>query len=186
LTTNIKGNKNVFFWIVFNVEGSTEPIKILPYGWCYWTGIEHHGMTIMKVFSFGYYRDKKDMLNDILNYWPNSKQITIKCIRHSKDPEQERILCSAIYIDDGIVYSDPRVLPSNKKSGMVVCGQRHHNCYGILYQFMQDKVNILKSEEGFLTSKGNFLTRSEAKELAFKIGQITKTSSTTLTSEDLW
>lgn len=165
---------------------NTKPINQLPSGWCYWLGVESKGMTVIKIFSLGKYSDVHEALEDVMKYWPDGAQVTTNQIRRSNDIKQERILCSAIYIDDGIVYNDSRVMPRNKKSGMVVCGHRHHNCYGILYQFLQGKVDISKSEEGFLTSKGNFLTRVEAKELAFKIGQITETIATTLTSEDLW
>lgn len=183
MLTNIKGNK--FFWTVIKVK-EVNPIRDLPIGWEYWSGVEIQGNTIIKVFSYGIQTNLNEMSGIIRKYWPGSEEISINQIKPSKNIKEERILCSAIYIDDGIVYSDSRVMPGNKKSGMVVCGQRHHNCYGILHQFLRDKVDIIKSDEGFLTSKGNFLTRDEAKELAFRIGQITETISTTLTSEDLW
>jgi hypothetical protein len=100
----------------------------------------------------------------------------------------EYILCSAIYIDNGIVYEDSRVRPRNKTSGFYMAGWRHHNCLGMIYTFLNKEADDDLSEQGFLTSKGNFLTREEAKELAIKIGQVKEDdmASIILTSEDLW
>ena len=68
---------------------------------------------------------------------------------------------------------------------LVDCGWRHHNCIGILH--MIPKYRKYHTQiQGFVTSKGNFLDRDEAKELAFNCGQIYKTIAKTLTSEDLW
>lgn len=98
--------------------------------------------------------------------------------------KQEYVMCSAIYIDDGIKRNDPRCLPKNKKDGLLICGHRHHNCYGVIHETINDLSK--KTIEGFLSSKGNFLTREEAKEMALRIGQIRRTISHKLTSEDLW
>ena len=40
--------------------------------------------------------------------------------------EGEYILCAANHFDDGKVYVH---VPTNIKTGFVVCGQRHHNCF---------------------------------------------------------
>lgn len=102
--------------------------------------------------------------------------------------DYEYILCAANYIDDGVAYKDTRVIPRNKDTGFVICGWRHHNCLGLMYEFMHGHLLDKFCIQGFLTSKGNFLTRESAKELAIKIGQVIedKMISDTLTSEDLW
>jgi len=107
----------------------------------------------------------------------------------SKDKNQEYLLCSAIYYDDGEVHEDTRGLPRNKTTGFYIAGWRHHNCYGMLFTTIpRDRIVLEYCEEGFLTSKGNFLDREESKKLALEIGQVTEESmiATVLTSEDLW
>lgn len=39
---------------------------------------------------------------------------------------KEFILCAAIYINDGKKHSQQ---PVNIKTGYVICGRRHNNCY---------------------------------------------------------
>jgi hypothetical protein len=53
---------------------------------------------------------------------------------------------------------------------------------------MKESLELRKNAtQGFLTSKDNFLTRSEALELAIKTGQSTsRIIGSVLTSEDLW
>jgi hypothetical protein len=102
------------------------------------------------------------------------------------DLNQEYILCSAIWYETGLKPKDPRCLPRNKETGICVCGHRHHNCFGILYELQKGRANLSICTEGFLTSKGNFLDRNEALILAKKTGQIIETEAYILTSEDLW
>ena len=88
--------------------------------------------------------------------------------------DEERIICSAIWIKDGDIYEHQ---PKNIDSGIVICGRRHHNCIAIM-----DKLNIpfkkTKKIQGFLTSHDRFVDRKEAAKIA-KIGDY-------LFSEDLY
>ena len=97
---------------------------------------------------------------------------------------KEYILCSAIWFDDGKEYEHP---PKNIKTGLVVCGRRHHNCFNIVYHLVGAK-NIRHYEkeiQGFLTNTNRFVTREEAAIIALKAGQITEPTNR-LFSEDLW
>ena len=95
------------------------------------------------------------------------------------------ILCAAIWFNDGKTYVHQ---PVNIKTGFVVCGQRHHNCFIIF--------SILKNEDykrtdygdlvqGFLTSDNKFVNRKEGGRIAFKANQIVKKTDC-LFSEDLY
>ena len=91
------------------------------------------------------------------------------------------ILCSAIWVNDFKIYDHQ---PKNIESGIVVCGQGHHNCFVILAQ-----TNISYKEhkkiQGFLTADNRFVDRKEAGDIAFKSGQIDKKTDK-LYSEDLF
>jgi hypothetical protein len=93
----------------------------------------------------------------------------------------EYILCAAIHYDDGIERIHQ---PENIKTGIVVCGRRHHNCLIIFTQFSYDR-DKTKFKQGFLTNTDRFVTRKEAAHIAYKCGQINKQLKT-LFSEDLW
>jgi hypothetical protein len=97
----------------------------------------------------------------------------------------EYILCAAVWFNDGIKHEHQ---PNNIKSGYVVCGQRHHNCFNTL-SIITDKnlkeMNFGKCILGFLTSKNIFLNREKSGILAFKIKQINKPTKC-LFSEDLY
>lgn len=95
----------------------------------------------------------------------------------------EHILCSAIWYQDGKKYAHQ---PFNIESGVVVCGLRHCNCYGVLAGLVGESYDVkLTHNQGFLTSKNRFVDRKEAAEIAFKIKQITFETKG-LFSEDLW
>jgi hypothetical protein len=70
-----------------------------------------------------------------------------------------------------------------KKNGKVYTGKRHCN---ILNDPVRPKGFFRGSVQGFITAGGEFLNRKEAKKHAFDCGQIEKTISKDLTSEDLW
>jgi hypothetical protein len=72
--------------------------------------------------------------------------------------EQERILCAAIHFDDGNKYIHQ---PKNIKTGFVVCGRRHHNCFAIIGILGKDrlKFNVV---QGFITNTDRFVDRYEA------------------------
>ena len=102
-----------------------------------------------------------------------------------------KILCSAIYVDDGRVYEHQ---PKNIKSGFVVCGRRHHNCIATLSLIFKDIELLIpykqqgKVVQGFLTDTDIFLDRKESYKVAKTAKQIIHDEliSNTLTSEDLW
>ncbi|MCK9273426.1 hypothetical protein M0P65_07865 [Candidatus Gracilibacteria bacterium] len=100
----------------------------------------------------------------------------------------ERIICAAIWYDDGIERPHS---PRNITTGIVVAGWRHHNCYTILDSIFPNRdylhlSNKRKHIQGFLTSKGNFVDREVAWDIAFHAGQIMDEENKTLFSEDLY
>lgn len=70
--------------------------------------------------------------------------------------------------------------------GKIYSGEKRH--YRIIHNICKELniKSVIGGEQGFLDDKGRFLRRTPAKNHAFKCGQITKTISNTLTSEDLW
>ena len=98
-----------------------------------------------------------------------------------KDNITEYILCSAIWLQDGIERPH---LPSNIDSGIVMCGHRHHNCI-VQIKELYPRKNHTPIVQGFLTSKNRFVDRIEGGKIAFEVGQIDKPTDT-LMSEDLW
>lgn len=97
----------------------------------------------------------------------------------------EYLLCSAIWFDDDI---DTYVhQPRNIKTGFVVCGRRHHNCFTTVAMLMGIRKERLTKEEvqGFLTNKDRFVNREEAAQIALASGQI-KEPKKRLFSEDVW
>ena len=79
------------------------------------------------------------------------------------------ITCSAIWFKDGIKHNHQ---PFNIKTGYVICGHRHHNCFMTSYILKNNvKVKGLEEIQGFITNENNFVDRSEAAEIAFKSGQ---------------
>jgi hypothetical protein len=98
--------------------------------------------------------------------------------------DKEYILCAAIHYDDGKEYVHQ---PRNIISGIVACGWRHHNCFTILFELEKsdDKFTKANVTQGFLTSKGKFVTRKEGAKIAFKAEQIKKKQNT-MFSEDLY
>ena len=103
----------------------------------------------------------------------------------------EFIICSAIYLDDGFEHP---FQPSNIKTGIVISGRRHKNCY---YTIKHMPVYIRKIKEddkeitGFITSNNRFVDRKEAFRIAKTEHQIThhmfdNDDTGILTSEDLY
>jgi len=181
--------QNKFFWFDMEIYNDINELNIpIPKGWALYAKGEYlndlgEKITFANMFTYG---SEFEQIHDILSkLWRK-----VHIISYNELPKdlskKEYILCSAIYIDDGIKRKDTRCIPRNKEDGIVFCGWRHHNCFGVIYETISDKIDMSKAIQGFLTSKGNFLTREESKEMAYKIGQINKTISNTLTSEDLW
>ena len=100
--------------------------------------------------------------------------------------DDEKVLCAAIYLDDGKKYTHQ---PVNIKTGFVVAGLRHHNCGYTIYALTGDLKKRLqyKQKQGFLTTHNRFLTRNEAYILAYNESQIkTLHGRKELASEDLY
>lgn len=95
--------------------------------------------------------------------------------------KNEYIVCAAIHFDDGKTYLHQ---PKNIKTGIVVCGRRHHN---IIYNWNQlsNGKTRREDEQGFLTSKDRFVGRAEAGRIAFEANQIPDLTNC-LFSEDLY
>ena len=95
----------------------------------------------------------------------------------------DRIVCSAIYFEDGVEYVHQ---PLNVKTGFVVCGHRHHNCFQTMNILDAcNKFAKIHGVQGFLTKHNKFVDRKEGAEIAFKCGQ-TDELKKTLYSEDLY
>jgi len=106
----------------------------------------------------------------------------------------ERILCAAVWYDDGKVYEHQ---PKNIKTGIVICGRRHHNCLLTLF-VLKGEGNINKelmgrNSQGFLTSSDKYVTRKSAFSIAKSAGQLLKPETfdpnendVILVSEDLY
>ncbi|MBB6003878.1 hypothetical protein [Arcicella rosea] len=86
--------------------------------------------------------------------------------------EKEYILCASVWFDDGVVTYHHQ--PKNIKSGFVVSGRRHHNCFYTVSVFTEDpKSKASKSiTQGFLTNTDRFVDRKEAAKIAFEAGQV--------------
>lgn len=98
----------------------------------------------------------------------------------------ERVLCAAIWFDDEVEHPHQ---PRNIKTGLVVCGWRHHNCYATAHALSVRMLPAARAgaanHEGFLTSTGRFVDRSEAGHIAFAADQVDR-DNLCLMSEDLY
>lgn len=96
----------------------------------------------------------------------------------------EYVMCAANHYDDG---KDHNHQPYNINKGFVICGWRHGCCGSAYLAANKDAKRWDACEQGFLTTKNRFLTRSEALELVKSTGQLDKPlMGGILTSEDLW
>jgi len=98
------------------------------------------------------------------------------------------ILCSAIHIETGEEHVHS---PRNIKTGFVVSGRRHHNCFATIMNLVpecREKYRRKDMIQGFITSDDRFLTREESLYVAIECGQVDPDNMIcgTLTSEDLW
>ena len=93
------------------------------------------------------------------------------------DTSKEYIICAAYwYKIDGTCESPRGFIAQNISTGVVIGQWRHPN---IIHTFK--KITGIRTSEaevdyvdGFLTSKGNFVDRIQAMELAYYAGQVTK------------
>jgi hypothetical protein len=110
-----------------------------------------------------------------------------------KRPEQrdelpERVVCAAVHYQDGNKYEHQ---PRNIESGVVICGWRHHNCLATVFALKPSLKMESATIQGFITTKGRFVDRKEARIVAFKAGQVKDWTSNhrdilELFSEDLY
>jgi hypothetical protein len=106
----------------------------------------------------------------------------------------EHILCAAIWVDTGLA-EPPRRSYTYPATGLLFCGWRHGDCFtalGAWANLLTAKERARVGEEqiagrhqGFLTSRGRFVDRQEAMEIARAAGQ-TMAMGETLYSEDLY
>lgn len=101
-----------------------------------------------------------------------------------KREKKEYILCVAIWFDDGKEYIHQ---PLNIKSGYVISGHRHHNCFMSVDILTDNNESFLdfEKEQGFLTNTNRFVDRKEGAQIAFDAGQTDKLIKT-LFSENLY
>jgi len=109
---------------------------------------------------------------------------------------QERILCAAIYVDTGAA-EPPRRSYAYPKTGLVFAGWRHGDCFVTLdawwyalsdegrFDVFKANGHIRSRHQGFVTSRGRFVDRAEAGEIAYAAGQTEKLLRS-LTSEDIY
>ena len=103
---------------------------------------------------------------------------------HLNNGEREYVMCAANYYDNGMDY---KFKPYNINKGYVICGWRHANCGESFMTVNPNAKSWDDCEQGFLTNKNRFLTRSEALELVKTNGQLIGDKiGGVLTSEDLW
>ena len=79
----------------------------------------------------------------------------------------ERILCAAIFHDDGVVREGQ---PVNIHSGIVFSGYRHWNCMAMFREFFD--VKVTREMQGFLTSDNRYVNRTGGYWIAKNAGQL--------------
>ena len=109
-------------------------------------------------------------------------------MNYGKTFMNEKILCSAIWFNNDEPYVHQ---PKNIKTGLVICGLRHCNCYQTIYILSNNeskyKLQFKKITEGFLTNLNRFVDREEAYIIALNAKQIdSRINGSALYSEDLY
>jgi hypothetical protein len=79
-----------------------------------------------------------------------------------------RILCAAVHLKNNIVYPSQ---PINIRSGLVVYGYRHDDCFQTLL-LLSPESDLSKTEAGFITSTKEFVSREEAALIAYSAKQL--------------
>ena len=79
---------------------------------------------------------------------------------------KEYILCAAIHYNDNKEYYHQ---PINIKTGFVVTGHRHHNCF-MTVKILREPIKG-DHTQGFLTNTNKFVNRIEAMRIAISAGQ---------------
>lgn len=108
---------------------------------------------------------------------------------------REYILCAAIYFNDGKEYDHQ---PKNIKTGFVIAGRRHSNCYATLSAIskalnLEERALVFferidRDSQGFITNLNRYVDRKEGYEIAKVAKQlrISEHESKILVSEDLY
>ena len=101
---------------------------------------------------------------------------------------KERILCAAIWVDDGKYY---HYQPKNIDTGLVLCGLRHPCIFQQIGGLVGERkqLGIHEREQGFLTNFNRFVGRKEALVIALEQNQVRDISDvrgSNLHSEDLY
>lgn len=100
-----------------------------------------------------------------------------------------------VYVKSGRTYSGPEIVRGvanlDKRTGLIWYSRpkaRHHNLLWVMGEYGVDSHGLAESIQGFLTSKGRFLTREEAMVMAVENYQLIgpATHQTKLFSEDLF
>lgn len=132
----------------------------------------------------------------ILNRLANGSLTMLEFVDAHARAIQERILCAAVYVNDGEDYGE--LTYAAPKRGIVFHGFRHGNCYHAMRPWLnslpeevrREKLNLTQEDEnqGFLTSKGRYVNRQEAWVIAEAARQILPHARHpgTLYSEDLY
>lgn len=106
-------------------------------------------------------------------------------MRRNRDDEPERVLCAAIYVDTGRKEA-PQQSYAYPETGLVFAGWRHNDCFSTLNAWRsglsEEEVERIEAifphqllrgrRQGFLTSKGRFVTRAEGGAIAKAAGQV--------------
>ena len=75
------------------------------------------------------------------------------------------IICAAVKVK--FINSKDEIIK------LIICGRRHGDCFNTIKHL--DNKHPLKSVEGFITHKGEFLDRKEALAHALECGQLSET-----------
>lgn len=100
-----------------------------------------------------------------------------------------KIQCAAIWYNDG---KERTHNPKNIKTGIVICGLRHCNCFPILFElfpnreYLNNDEDEMKIIQGFLVSDGRFVDRKYAYKIALIANQVGVLKNEILFSEDLY
>jgi len=79
----------------------------------------------------------------------------------------ERVLCAAIYVDDGVAYY--KRTHSAPDTGLVFGHRTHVDCLTLVNALYKGK---RRGVQGFITSTGRFVDREEAGRIAVEAGQV--------------
>lgn len=96
--------------------------------------------------------------------------------------DKERIICAAVWYKNGGEYVHQ---PKNVKSGFVVMGLRHCNCFETVNILVGGGIPSTEEVQGFITSSNRFVDRIEAVGIAYEARQINSLRDF-LYSEDLY